>query len=96
MKKNNLLVFKSLLSILPLITLAIFPTFISYIEEINHSLNNKIQTTSNQNQEINFETTIKLNATTSGAQNLLNHSLDTSGFINVDNSFEFDLNKFKP
>jgi predicted PurR-regulated permease PerM len=101
MKKNNLLIFKSLLSILPLITLAIFPTLINSIEEINQSLNNKAQITSNQNQEINFETTIKLNTSTStdassGKQNLFNHTLDKSGFINTNNSFEFDLNKFKP
>ena len=96
MKKNNLLIFKSLLPILPLITLAIFPTFINSIEEINQSLNNKNQTTSDQNQEINFETTIELTKSTSGTQDLFNHSLDKSGFINIDNSFEFDLNKFKP
>ena len=96
MKKNNLLIFKSLLPILPLITLAIFPTFINSIEEINQSLNNKNQTTSDQNQEINFETTIELTNSTSGSQDLFNHSLDKSGFINIDNSFEFDLNKFKP
>ncbi len=76
MKKNNLLIFKSLLPILPLITLAIFPTFIDSIEEMNQSLNNKNQTTSVQNQEINFETTIELTKFASGTQNLFNHSLD--------------------